>query len=269
MLTIGADQRVLWVVLPLVVFLSAYTPGAVSFVVGQASFTVFVVTLFNLLQPEGWRTGLVRVQDIAIGAGISVAVGALLWPRGARSVARDTFAEMLAAARHFFDVALSVTLLGHPRVDAEAARAAVAGARGRAVAALEDLTVEHGGGAVDRASWTARLACVTVLRIAGDGVLRSHAGPGTPGASCAAARAALETEAREVLAALDVAEVPSDLDARPAASARSAVAACLGAPAGAGVGAALGLVWVYEWISMVRLTVVAAPRSDGAPGHST
>jgi len=28
--------------------------------VGQAGFTVFVVVLFNLLAPVGWRVGLVR-----------------------------------------------------------------------------------------------------------------------------------------------------------------------------------------------------------------
>ena len=32
------------------------TPSAVGFVVGQASFTVFVVVLFNLQQPSGWKT---------------------------------------------------------------------------------------------------------------------------------------------------------------------------------------------------------------------
>ena len=78
LVTVGGDDAVLWVLLPLVVFLAAYTPGAVNFVVGQASFTVFVVVLFNILAPQGWRTGLVRVQDVAIGAGISVVVGALL-----------------------------------------------------------------------------------------------------------------------------------------------------------------------------------------------
>ena len=58
-----------------------------NFVVGQAGFTVFVVVLFDIFVPEGWRTGLVRVQDIAIGARISVAVGASSGP-AARAVSR-------------------------------------------------------------------------------------------------------------------------------------------------------------------------------------
>jgi uncharacterized membrane protein YccC len=268
MLTIGSDQPVLWVLLPLVIFSSAYTPGAVNFVVGQASFTVFVVTLFNLLQPEGWRTGLVRVQDVAIGAGISVVVGALLWPRGARGVAREAFAEVLAAARHFFDVAVSGALAGHPRADAEAARDAVSRARGRAVAALEDLAVEHGGGAIDRSAWTTRLAGVTVLRIAADGVLRAHPDPGDRAAGCVATRAALAADAGDVLAALVDAARTGDLDTAPVAAARSALASCLGAHVHEGLDAALGLVWIYEWIAMVRLTVAALATPGVRAGHS-
>jgi uncharacterized membrane protein YccC len=52
-----------------------------AYVAGQATFTVTVVILFNLIVPAGWQLGLVRVEDVAIGAGISVVVGLLLWPR--------------------------------------------------------------------------------------------------------------------------------------------------------------------------------------------
>ena len=132
MLTVGADDTVLWILLPLVVFLAAYTPGAVNFVVGQASFTVFVVVLFNILTPQGWRTGLVRVQDVAIGAGISVVVGALLWPRGARGITRRAFADLLRAGADHVRLALGATLDGRP--PAEAVRAGVSAADARAIA---------------------------------------------------------------------------------------------------------------------------------------
>ena len=72
---VSGDTTGLWIAFPVLAFLSAYTPAAVNFVVGQASFTVLVVVLFNLVVPEGWRTGLVRLQDIAVGAAISVVVG--------------------------------------------------------------------------------------------------------------------------------------------------------------------------------------------------
>jgi uncharacterized membrane protein YccC len=72
-----------------VAFLAAYVPTAVSFLVGQAAFTLFVVVLFDLLQPQGWRLGLVRVEDIALGVGVSLVVAVLLWPRGARGQLRS------------------------------------------------------------------------------------------------------------------------------------------------------------------------------------
>src|SRR5262249_55662813 len=140
LLTVGGDDTVLWILLPLVVFLAAYTPGAVNFIVGQASFTVFVVVLFNILAPAGWRTALVPVQDVAIGAGISVAVGALLWPRGARGVARRAFADLLRAGAEHVRLALGATLDGRPRAEVARAGVVAAHARDRAVAALEDLT---------------------------------------------------------------------------------------------------------------------------------
>ncbi len=84
--------------MPIVAFLAGYTPGAVNYVVGQAAFTVFVVVTFNMIVPGGWRTGLVRVQDIAIGAGVAVAVGALaVAPRCAWC--RPAIVRRLAARR--------------------------------------------------------------------------------------------------------------------------------------------------------------------------
>lgn len=79
------DAAVLWVALPVAVFLAAYAPSAVSFVAGQASFTVLMLVLFNLLTPTGWRVGLVRIEDLVIGSVIGVAAGTLLWPSGVRA----------------------------------------------------------------------------------------------------------------------------------------------------------------------------------------
>ena len=113
---VAGDTTGLWIALPVLAFLSAYTPTAVNFVVGQASFTVLVVALFNLVVPEGWRTGLVRVQDIAAGAAISVVVGFVLWPRGAEGVVSDTFAELLSVDAHRLGDALD-------QIDGRATRA--------------------------------------------------------------------------------------------------------------------------------------------------
>ncbi len=219
-----------------------------NFVVGQASFTVFVVVLFNLLDPIGWRTGLVRVQDIAIGAGISVVVGALVWPRGASGVARAAFEDLQRAARRDFEVALRVTLAGEAPDDAAATQVAVAQARSRAVAALEDLAVEHGGGLVDRRSWDGRLARATVLRIAADGVLRTGAQHALDTTGCGATRRALERDGASVMAATEHEE---SRRGATTSEARATLAPCLSTHAGDGLERVLGLVWVHEWITLV------------------
>ena len=79
---IGTNPDALWAVFPVAVLVAAYAPGTTPFLVGQAAFTVTVVVLFNLLDPVGWTVGLLRVEDVAIGCAVSLAVGVLLWPRG-------------------------------------------------------------------------------------------------------------------------------------------------------------------------------------------
>jgi uncharacterized membrane protein YccC len=79
-----ADHTVLlWVLLPLAVLISGMAPSMISFAAGQAAFTLVVVILFNIIQPVGWKVGLTRIEDVAIGCGVSIVVGFLLWPRGA------------------------------------------------------------------------------------------------------------------------------------------------------------------------------------------
>jgi uncharacterized membrane protein YccC len=45
---------------------------------GQAAFTLFAVVLFCILLPRQTPAGLLRLEDIAIGGAVSLAVGALL-----------------------------------------------------------------------------------------------------------------------------------------------------------------------------------------------
>jgi uncharacterized membrane protein YccC len=90
---IGTGQAALWAALPVAIAVAAYAPGTTPFVVGQAAFTVTVVVLFNLLAPVGWKVGLLRIEDVAIGCAVSFAVGVLLWPRGVATVVADDLAD--------------------------------------------------------------------------------------------------------------------------------------------------------------------------------
>ncbi len=89
---VGTNVTLLWFLLPVALFVAAFMPTAVSFAAGQAFFTLTIVILFNIIEPAGWRVGLVRVEDVAIGCAVSAGVALLLWPRGA--------AAELGAAMH-------------------------------------------------------------------------------------------------------------------------------------------------------------------------
>jgi hypothetical protein len=75
---IGPHRAWYWLILPVVVFGSTYAASAVGLMAGQAAFTLFAVVLFCILLPQQTQTGLLRLEDIAIGGAVSLAVGALL-----------------------------------------------------------------------------------------------------------------------------------------------------------------------------------------------
>ncbi len=80
---VGTNVTLLWFLLPVVLLIAGFAPTAISFAAGQAGFTLTLVILFNILEPAGWRVGLVRLEDVAIGTAVSAGVALLLWPRGA------------------------------------------------------------------------------------------------------------------------------------------------------------------------------------------
>ena len=94
-----ADHSVLlWVLLPLAVLLSGVAPAMISFVAGQAAFTLVVIILFNIIEPAGWKVGLTRIEDVAIGCGVSLVVGLLFWPRGATAALGRALSDAFVAS---------------------------------------------------------------------------------------------------------------------------------------------------------------------------
>jgi hypothetical protein len=93
LLGIGTSTPALWATLPLAIALAAYAQGTLPFTFGQAAFTIVIVVLFNLLVPVGWKVGLLRIQDVALGCLVSLVIGVLFWPRGAASVVGDDLAD--------------------------------------------------------------------------------------------------------------------------------------------------------------------------------
>ena len=55
MIGVADHTDLLWAILPLAVLVSGIAPSMISFVAGQAAFTVTVVILFNIIEPIGGR----------------------------------------------------------------------------------------------------------------------------------------------------------------------------------------------------------------------
>jgi uncharacterized membrane protein YccC len=128
-IAIGSHENVLWVVLPFAVLVASYAPRAISFAAGQAGFTVVLFVLFNIIQPVGWRVGLVRLEDVAIGFAISLVVGVLFWPRGAGSLLRENLADSYARNADYVVAAERDLVAGGDRAGTVASAAAAAAHR--------------------------------------------------------------------------------------------------------------------------------------------
>jgi len=154
---IGTHEAVLWGVLPVAILLAAYAPRAISFAAGQAGFTVVLFVLFNLIQPVGWRVGIVRIEDIAIGFAISLGVGLLFWPRGAGALLREDLATAYARSVDYV-VATARQLIegGNADAVARAGRAAAGHCRDLSFRPRRGRYRRRGRSGSDRASFAAR-----------------------------------------------------------------------------------------------------------------
>jgi uncharacterized membrane protein YccC len=102
---VGVEPVLLWLLVPITVFGSTYLPRFVSFTAAQAMGALSLLVILSLTIPAGWRIGLLRVEDIAMGAAVGMGVSLLLWPRGATAevsalieAARDVNLRYLRAA---------------------------------------------------------------------------------------------------------------------------------------------------------------------------
>jgi uncharacterized membrane protein YccC len=167
-LAIGTSAAALWATLPIVAFLAAYVPTAVSFLVGQAAFTLFVVVLFDLLQPQGWRLGLVRLEDIALGVGVSLVVAVALWPRGARGQLRSALAALYRADAACLEAAFGYLLGDGNQRQVDIRRRAAETEVDRAAAAFEIFLTERGSRTLPAATWARVAAAGNDVLLAAD-----------------------------------------------------------------------------------------------------
>jgi uncharacterized membrane protein YccC len=176
LIPIGTNTSVLWFLLPPAILIAGVAPAAISFAAGQAGFTLVLVILFNIIAPAGWQVGLLRVEDVALGAAVSLVVGLLFWPRGAAAALSQALAEAYTDSAHYLARAVE---FGMVRCDAsagalpapteEALRAAAASRR------LDDTfrayLAERGAKPIPLAEVSGLVTGVAGLRLAADAVL--------------------------------------------------------------------------------------------------
>jgi hypothetical protein len=173
---IGTDSTLLWLVLPVAVLFAGLAPAAISFTAGQAAFTLTLLILFNILAPEGWQVGLVRIEDVALGSAVSLAVGLLFWPRGAGAALGEALAEAYADSANYLAAAVGFglgrcdSMTPSPPAPTDEATRAAAAAR-RLDDAFRSYLAERGAKPVPLAEVTSLVTGVAGLRLAGDAVL--------------------------------------------------------------------------------------------------
>jgi hypothetical protein len=209
---IGSHSAVLWVLLPIAVLFAGVAPSAVSFAAGQAGFTVMVVILFNLIEPVGWQVGAVRVEDVAIGAAVSLAVGVLFWPRGATAMLEDAVADAYGRTAHFLTATTSFAAdqcgtTGSTPGGATAlsdARAAATSASLRLDDAFRTYLNERGSKGLPLADVASLVSGVARLRLASEWAVALWSEPGALGAEVqVAVHRELDTAAAELEAWFD------------------------------------------------------------------
>ena len=145
----GNHPVLMWIALPLGVFVAAYAATTVGFLLSQAAFTVNLIIVFNLISPAGWQVGLVRIEDVAVGAAVSVAAGVLLWPRGARGDLARSVSSFYRATAAYLQAAFDQLLGSEVGNDIDDQRRRAVRARDRAGESLQVLLSERGAQHLD------------------------------------------------------------------------------------------------------------------------
>lgn len=119
---VGVNPLTLLSLLPLAAFGSTYVLKVGSFTASQAMFTMQVLIVFNMMRPTGWKVGIIRIEDVVLGALVGLAVSALMWPGGARTAVHRAIADAVVACSWYLDAAVTRVTRGvSPETDAAVA----------------------------------------------------------------------------------------------------------------------------------------------------
>jgi uncharacterized membrane protein YccC len=264
---VGTNTTVLWILLPIAVLIAGIAPVALSFTAGQAAFTMTLLLLFNLLSPVGWRIGIVRVEDVAIGCGVSLVVGLVFWPRGAARALGTALSEAYAAGVRYLDASVAYGLgccdaaagaSAPPQVEAAAAAAAAR--------RLDDIfrgyLSDRGTKSVPLSEVTSLVSGVAGVRLAADAVVDLWSGAAPAQGDRVAARRTLTAASARMSGWFDhfaagltgAEELPDALDRDAVADGQliDAVAHDLGDGDGHATATGVRVIWTGDHLDAVR-----------------
>jgi hypothetical protein len=282
---LGTNTAVLWVLLPFAVLVAGLAPATISFAAGQAAFTVTLLILFNILVPAGWKIGLLRIEDVAIGSSVSLAVGLLFWPRGAgATLGRALSQAYVVSARYLADsVAYGVGRCDgagpHPAPPKDAALQAAAASR-RLDDTFRGYLTERGAKPIPLAEVTSLVTGVAGVRLAADAVIDLWDRDGTPDGDRSAARRELLTAAENVVgwyhhfagSLIGAEQVPDPLAREQVAAGRlvEAVADDLSDTDGRATATGVRVIWTGDHLDAVRLLqeMLVSPARAAVAEHA-
>lgn len=287
MLAIGPNPFVLWLVLPVAILIAGIAPSAISFAAGQAAFTVVLVLLFNIIAPAGWTVGLVRIEDVALGCAVSLAVGALFWPRGASASLRSAVADAYLSSVDYLRAAVGFgvgrcdpSAPDHPEPRQQSLRAAAASRR--LDDAFRTYLTERGSKRRPLSEVSATVTGVAGVRLAADAIVELWRGQAPAEGDHASTRLALTepverlehwyaTLARQLVARESLPE-PEPADPSGDDELAAAVRDDLGGPPDT-LATAVRIIWTADYLQVVRRLERAIVRpamllSDDVSGRS-
>ena len=282
-LAIGTNSTTLWLLFPLAVLLAGLAPAVISFAAGQAAFTITLLILYNILAPAGWKVGLIRIEDVAIGCAVSLVVGALFWPRGAGAAFGEAASEAYAETARYLRAAVMFGVVRCDRrlpatpVPRQESLRAVAAAR-RLDDAFRGFLAERGTKHLPLPDVAALITGVAVLRLSADAVvdLWQRDDGGAPAGDRTTARNEVLAADNQVSGWYEVVaralagdgDVPAVLPPDEAADGGliDAVQRDLSGTDGRGTAAAVKMIWTANHVDVARRlqTRIAAPARRAA-----
>jgi len=281
---IGHHGTLLWFLLPLAILLAGIAPAAISFTAGQAAFTVTLVVLFNIGHNPDWHIVLLRIQDIALGCGVSVLVALFFWPRGADTAVDRALADAYNDSARYLAGAVEYAVGCCTASPAAAApplqegREAAASAR-RLDDAFRSYLAERGSKPLPLANMTALVTGVVGLRLAADAVVSLWRNSGQERTEVERTDARLEILGatarvtswyRDLAVGLDLRTgIPDPVQPDPAATARlvESVRHDLSDERGQATATAVRIIWTGDHIDVARRlqpSLAAAARPKGS-----